>query len=113
MKPIALDAMGGDHMPHATVEGAVQAAAEGIPVLLVGDQTLLETELARHNATLPIHHAPDAISMDEHATDVRRRKDSSIMRGMRLTKDGTASACVSMGHSGATMAAALLVLGPW
>lgn len=111
MKPIALDAMGGDHMPHATVEGAVQAAAEGIPVLLVGDRALLEAELARHNATLPIHHAPDAIGMDEHATDVRRRKDSSIMQGMRLTKDGMASACVSMGHSGATMAAALLVLG--
>lgn len=111
MKPIALDAMGGDHMPHATVEGAVQAAAEGIPVLLVGDEKLLEPELAKYNATLPIHHAPDAIGMEEHATDVRRRKESSIMQGMRLTKEGSASACVSMGHSGATMAAALLVLG--
>jgi glycerol-3-phosphate acyltransferase PlsX len=49
--------------------------------------------------------------MEEHATDVRRRRESSVMRAMALVKEGEASACVSMGHSGATMAAALLVLG--
>ncbi len=111
MKAIALDAMGGDKMPAAAVAGAVAASSQGIPVLLVGDETALKKELANHQANLPIHHAADVISMDEHATDVRKRKDSSIMQAMRLVKDGEASACVSMGHSGASMAAALLVLG--
>jgi glycerol-3-phosphate acyltransferase PlsX len=49
--------------------------------------------------------------MEDHAADVRRRRESSVMRAMRLVKDGEASACVSVGHSGATMAAALFVLG--
>lgn len=111
MKPIALDAMGGDAMPQAAVAGAKVAAAAGIPVVLVGDEEALKTELGRQGATLPIHHAPDTIGMEDHAADVRRRKDSSVMRAMRLVKDGEASACVSVGHSGATMAAALFVLG--
>lgn len=111
MKPIALDAMGGDAMPQAAVAGAKAAAAAGIPVLLVGDETALRAEMTAQGADLPVHHAPDTIRMEDHAADVRRRKDSSIMRAMRLAKDGEASACVSMGHSGATMAAALFVLG--
>jgi glycerol-3-phosphate acyltransferase PlsX len=111
MKPIALDAMGGDAMPQAAVAGAKRAASAGIPVVLVGDEPALRAELAAQGANLPIHHAPDTIRMEDHAADVRRRKDSSVMRAMRLVKDGEASACVSVGHSGATMAAALFVLG--
>ncbi|UCH26573.1 MAG: phosphate acyltransferase PlsX [Trueperaceae bacterium] len=111
MKPIALDAMGGDHMPAAAVEGAVAAAREGIPVVLVGDEDVLEAELAKHGEKLPIHPAEDVIAMEDSAVDVRRRRQSSVMVAMRLVKEGEASACISMGHSGATMAAALLVLG--
>lgn len=110
MKPIALDAMGGDYMPKAAVEGALEAARQGVPVVLVGDQNALERELAGRGS-LEVHHAPDVIAMDEEATDVRRRKGSSIARAMQLVKAGEASACVSVGHSGATMAAALLFLG--
>ena len=111
MKPIALDAMGGDAMPAAAVTGAKAAAAAGIPVVLVGDERALRAELERQHTDLPVHHAPDTIRMEDHAADVRRRKDSSVMQAMRLVKDGAASACVSVGHSGATMAAALFVLG--
>ena len=112
MKPIALDAMGGDNMPLAAVEGAVMAAAEGIPVVLVGDEVVLNRELESRDATgVEVHHADDFFTMDDHASDVRKRKGSSIMVGMRLVKDGVASGCVSMGHSGASMAAALLTLG--
>ena len=111
MKPIAIDAMGGDHMPAAAVAGAHEAAQRGIPAVLVGDDTILREELARQDVSLPVVHAPDVIGMDEAASDVRRRRDSSVMVGMRLVREGEASACVSMGHSGATMAAALLVLG--
>lgn len=111
MKPIALDAMGGDQMPQAAVEGAVLATREGVPVVLVGDRAALESELEPYNQAIDIHHADDVMTMQDAASDVRRRRGSSIMQAMTLVKDGHASACVSLGHSGATMAAALLVLG--
>lgn len=113
---IALDAMGGDNMPAAAVEGALAAAAEGVRVLLVGDEDRLRAELAARSTSAPAgmvrtRHAEDVIAMDDSAADVRRRRQSSVMVSMRLVADGEAAAVVSMGHSGATMAAALLVLG--
>lgn len=100
--------------PAVTVQGALLAAGEGIPVVLVGDRERLEHELAGKNTEalpLSVHHAADVITMNDHASDVRGRKDSSIVQAVLLVKRGEASACVSMGHSGATMAAALLGLG--
>jgi len=108
---VALDAMGGDHMPAAAVEGALAAAADGARVVLVGDESMLKGALAARGAQLEVVHAGDVISMDDHAADVRRRKDSSVFVALRLVSEGRADAAVSMGHSGATMAAALLVLG--
>ena len=113
--PVALDAMGGDHGAPPNVEGAVQAARAGVPVILVGDRVKLHADLGRHagSASLPIEvvEATDVIGMDEHASDVRSRTQASINVASRLVKDGRASAVVSMGHSGATMASALLTLG--
>ncbi len=111
MKPIALDAMGGDKMPQAAIEGAIMAAAEGIAVVLVGDEAILKPELEKRGSDLTVHHTADFFTMDDHASDVRKRKSSSIMVGMQLAKEGLVSGCVSMGHSGATMAAALLTFG--
>ncbi len=48
--PIAVDAMGGDHAPQCAVEGAVRAAGDGASILLVGDRTRVEAELARLGA---------------------------------------------------------------
>ena len=109
--PIALDAMGGDHMPDAAIAGALEAAAAGERVLLVGDEPRLRDRLRALGGDLPIVHAADVITMHDHATEVRRRKDSSIVVATRLVREGAAAAVVSMGHSGATMAAALLHLG--
>ncbi|GGR86969.1 phosphate acyltransferase PlsX [Deinococcus sedimenti] len=113
--PVALDAMGGDHGAVPNVEGAVQAARAGVAVILVGDRVKLHAELGRHagSASLPIEvvEATDVIGMDEHASDVRSRTQASINVASRLVKEGRASAVVSMGHSGATMASALLTLG--
>jgi glycerol-3-phosphate acyltransferase PlsX len=109
--PIALDAMGGDHMPDAALDGAAQARALGISVVLVGDEPVLTPKLQQRGLDIAVHHAADVIGMDEAASDVRRRRDSSIMQTCGLVKAGQASACVSMGHSGATMASALLQLG--
>lgn len=113
--PLALDAMGGDHGAAPNVAGAVAAARAGVRLLLVGDPVRLHAELGAHGDTsgLPLELVPasDAISMEEHASDVRGRPEASINVASRLVKEGRAGALVSMGHSGATMASALFTLG--
>ncbi len=108
---IALDAMGGDRMPDAAIDGALQAVAAGERVVLVGDEARLREALRSRRAELPIVHAGDVIAMDDSASEVRRRRDASVVVATRMVKEGSAAAVVSMGHSGATMAAALLMLG--
>ena len=102
---IALDAMGGDRAPQVVVAGAAAAAREGVEVLLVGDEAQVRAELARLGADLPVWHAPDHIRMEEAATEVRRRPQASVRVAMELLKRGEVQAVVSMGHSGATLAA--------
>ena len=120
---IALDAMGGDHAPGETVRGAVLAArkfgADGLQVILVGQEPVVERELqaaSDDDATqLPVTvvHAPDVIAMDDHAAHAaRRQRQSSIHVGLRLVRDGEADAFLSAGNSGATMATAMLTLRP-
>lgn len=113
---IALDAMGGDRSPSVEVEGAILAAREyPVEIVLVGDEKLLKPEIEKHGSTglpLSICHASQRIEMHESpASVVRRKKDSSIVVATTLVRDGKASAVVSAGHTGATMAAALFILG--
>jgi phosphate acyltransferase len=114
--PIVLDAMGGDHAPAATVEGAILASREfNLPILLVGRPDVIEPELARHeHAGLPITVTPasEIIEMTDHpAQAAKSKKDSSMIVGLNLVKTGQASAFVSMGNTGGAMAAALFTLG--
>jgi glycerol-3-phosphate acyltransferase PlsX len=106
--PIAVDAMGGDRAPGEIVAGARQAAEQlGIPVILVGDPGRL-TDIG----DLPLHPAAEVIAMDEDpAHGVRKKKDSSLVRAAEAVRDGTASAMVSAGNTGAAMASALLRMG--
>jgi glycerol-3-phosphate acyltransferase PlsX len=108
MLPIALDAMGGDHAPAEIVEGAKRAAADhGIPVLLVGRPDELGD-----TGGLPVLAASEVIAMDaEPGRSVRQLKDSSLVRAAQAVRDGQASAMVSAGNTGATMASALLRMG--
>lgn len=113
---IVLDAMGGDHAPKETIKGAVLAAREyGCTVVLVGPKEQIAAELSHHRTKgidLPIIDAPEVISMDEPpAQAVRRKPNSSHVVGLRMVRDGEADAFVSAGHSGASMAAALFILG--
>jgi glycerol-3-phosphate acyltransferase PlsX len=115
--PVALDAMGGDRGPEVTVEGAVAAAREyRARILLVGDEGVLQRELARHDLgglSIQVLHAPEAVEMGESPmAAVRRKKHSSIRVGLEAVKRGEAEAFVSAGNTGAVMAAALLLLGP-
>lgn len=112
---VAVDAMGGDHAPHATVEGSVLAAREfGIPVILVGDEDRIRRELLRHeveNLPLEIKHTSEVVEMDETPTTViKKKRDSSLRVAFELVRDRKAHAVVSAGNSGAAMAAALFVL---
>jgi glycerol-3-phosphate acyltransferase PlsX len=113
---IALDAMGGDLAPAATVEGALRAHRErGLEILLVGDEPRLRAELRRLGAgdrELPIHHASEVVEMAEHPGQaLRRKKDSSIRVCFDLCKAAEAAGMVSAGNSGAVLAGALFVLG--
>src|ERR1039457_1484378 len=112
---VAVDAMGGDNAPVVEVEGAVAAAREfGIPVTLVGDMDKIRVELAKHDCSgidLEIQHAGEVVGMHDSASDaVRKKKDSSIRVAFEMVKRGEASAVVSAGNSGATMAAGMFVL---
>ncbi len=114
---IALDAMGGDHAPDATVEGAVLAARElDVEIVLVGDEAIIQAALSRHaTAGLPLSivHASQQVEMHESPSSVvRRKRDSSIWVATRLVKEGQAAAVVSAGNTGASMATALFILGP-
>ena len=113
---VAVDAMGGDHAPGAAVAGAVLAARElGIPVWVVGHEDVVGVQLADHETRdLPItvHHAPDIVRMDESPVlAVRRKPHCSIRAAFDLLHDGTVSAVVSAGHSGALIAGALFAVG--
>src|SRR5712664_2386841 len=113
---IALDAMGGDLAPAATVEGALRAQRErGLDVLLVGDEQRLRAELRRLGAgdhELRIHHASEVVEMAEHPGQaLRRKKDSSIRVCFELCETRDADGVVSAGNSGAVLAGGLFVFG--
>ena len=113
---IALDAMGGDNAPGEIVAGGVQAARElGLRVALVGRPEEIHACLARHGPrpdTVTIVPAAEVVEMDEQpAQAARRKKDSSLVVGMRMVKRGEAGAFVSAGNTGAIMAAAIMYLG--
>ncbi|NIN63547.1 MAG: phosphate acyltransferase PlsX [Anaerolineae bacterium] len=113
---IVLDAMGGDHAPQVTVEGGVWAAREySVQVAMVGNQELLEIELAKHDTSrlsLPVIHASQVLEMeDDPASAAKSKKDSSMVVGMDVVKRGEADAFYSAGNSGGVMAVALFRLG--
>jgi glycerol-3-phosphate acyltransferase PlsX len=116
---IALDAMGGDFAPVSTIEGAVFASRESKhKILLVGHEKLIAEELLKYSKryevkslNIEIINATEVIAMDEQPVKaVRNKKNSSLSVCAKLVADGNADAFVSMGNSGAIMAAALFYL---
>ena len=106
--PIALDAMGGDFAPKEIIAGARRAVDElGLSVTLVGVPELMGDPLG-----LDVVECSEVIAMDDDpGASVRKKKDSSLVRAAELVRDGKASAMVSAGNTGATMASALLRMG--
>ncbi len=113
---IAVDAMGGDHGPEVVVSGAVSGANRfGVSIQLYGDAGAI-TPALRHldcrDIEIDVIHTSEVITMDDHpAQAVRRKPDSSLLRAIHGVRDGSASAMLSAGNSGAVMAGALVSLG--
>jgi glycerol-3-phosphate acyltransferase PlsX len=122
---IALDAMGGDFAPKATIAGALLALEElnGTDVVqLVGQTSVIEAQLDRilseelpaaasSRSRIEIVEAPDVIEMNEKPTaGLRRKPNSSMIVGLRLQVDGKSDAFVSAGNTGAQMASSAMLL---
>jgi glycerol-3-phosphate acyltransferase PlsX len=106
MLPIAVDALGGDKAPGEIIAGAREAVAAGIDVILVGPRGLAGCE------GFELIEASEVIEMHEDAaSSVRNKKDSTLVRAAEAVRDGKASAMISAGNTGATMASALLRMG--
>jgi phosphate acyltransferase len=108
MLPIAVDVMGGDLAPNEILAGCRLAQERsGAPLILVGTASALDgiDDVETLVCTEVIEMTDDA------AQGVRRKKDSTLVRAAELVRDGKASAMVSAGNTGATMASALLRMG--
>jgi glycerol-3-phosphate acyltransferase PlsX len=114
---IAIDAMGGDHAPAVTVEGAVLALARSkeIQVILVGDHSRIEPLLQEAQADrqrISVHHTTGVIEMNELPVEgLRRKPDASVLECARLVKSGKAQGMVTAGNTGAAVAATTLTFG--
>ncbi|GAB4124367.1 MAG: phosphate acyltransferase PlsX [Raineya sp.] len=109
---IALDAMGGDFAPKATIEGAVMTAKEfpELNILLVGKETQISALLNEyaHLPNLHLFPAEEVIEMGEHPTKALQQKQkSSIAIGYHLLKEGKVQAFCGAGNTGAMLVGAL------
>ena len=113
---IMIDGMGGDHAPEEIVKGAVQAAKEisGTVSIIGREERINEClqDLNWNGDNIEVVNATEVISNNESpAMAVRKKKDSSISKGMRMLKEGEVDAFISGGSTGALLSAGLLILG--
>ena len=112
---IIVDMMGGDNAPLAVLEGTAAAVKEyGVEVIGVGDEALVRKTAAEHNIPLDgitLHNCTETIEMcDEPARAIRSKKDSSIVVGLNMLKNGEGDAFVSAGSTGALHVGASLIV---
>ena len=114
---VAVDAMGGDYAPAEIVKGAVDAlnSCSNLKVTLTGREKDVRAELDKHQYPadrVEILDCKEVIEMAEPPVDaIRNKKDSSIVKGLRLVKDGECDAFVTAGSSGAALAGGQLLVG--
>ena len=117
MIKVAVDAMGGDNAPDEIIKGAVEAVGlrEDIKVFLVGREELIREKLKAYSyrdEQIEIVNATEIIEMAEPpVAAIRKKKDSSIVVGMKLVKNGEADAFVSAGSTGAVLVGGQLLVG--
>ena len=112
---VIVDAMGGDNAPSEIVKGSIEAVNEtGIELILVGKEELISKELEQYNYDrdkVEIIKANDIITNeDDPARAIRRKKESSMVVGMKALKDGRGHAFISAGNTGAILAGGLFIV---
>ena len=114
---IVVDTMGGDLGPDAVTQGAIWAAKDlsDAELTLVGPETAVKESLAKFGSPgehIHFLHAPDVILPGESPTlAVRRKKESSIVVGLKYVKEGHATGFVSAGSTGAVLTGATVIIG--
>ena len=118
---ILLDAMGGDNAPEATIKGAVSAINEiEAELVLIGKETIINTkvrefygkDLKAISPRLSIYNCEEEIEMEDIPTQaIKNKKDSSMVVGFNLLKEGYGDVFISAGNSGALLTGATLLVG--
>lgn len=114
---IAIDGMGGDNAPEAVIKGCMDAINEynDLHIIITGPYDKIDEKLNKYDFDkdkIEIIDAKDVITNNEHPVmAIRRKKESSLYKALRLVKDGKADAIISAGSTGALMAGATLMLG--
>ena len=114
---VAVDAMGGDNAPGEIVKGAVEAiqAEKKIKVYLVGKEEQIKAELSRYTypeEQVEVVNATEVIAMAEPpVAAIRSKKDSSIVKGLYMVREGRCDAFVSAGSTGAVLAGGQVIVG--
>lgn len=118
---ILLDAMGGDNGPDANIKGAVRAINQiKAEVILIGKEEIIKAKLKEFygktaeeiSPRLKIHNATETIEMEDTPTlAIKRKKDSSMVVGFRMLKEGEGDVFISAGNSGALLTGATLIVG--
>ena len=119
MVNVALDAMGGDNAPLEVIKGALDALKlnDSIKIYLLGDEEKIKECMDNvapifSSDRLEIVHCSEVIEMAEPPVNaIRRKKDSSIVRGMNLVKEGVCDAFVSAGSTGAVLVGGQILVG--
>lgn len=118
MIKIAVDCFGGDNSPEANIDGSLAAleSFSDLSLVLVGDESVIRSKLegrSYDSSRIEILHAPDVISCDEKPTDaIRLKRESSMVKAVRLLRDDdSVNGMVSVGSTGALVAAALTRVG--
>lgn len=113
---ILVDAMGGDHAPHAIVQGCLEALKqeEDIEIVLIGDRRMIEDILldAKYDASrLTVRHASQVITNNESPTKaIKSKPDSSMVVGFQMLKQKEGDVFVSAGSSGALLVGSVTIL---
>lgn len=121
---ILLDAMGGDNAPDANIKGAVNAIKKvdtSTEILLVGNKEIINSRvkelygkdnISEISERIKIHHTTETIEMEDIPTlAIKRKKDSSMVVGFNLLKEGKGDVFISAGNSGALLTGATLLVG--
>jgi len=119
---ILVDAMGGDNAPDAVIKGAVKAVAEvDSQIMLIGNKDIINSKVKEFygkeklediSSKFSIYHTEGIITMEDKPTDaIKHKKDSSMVVGFNLLKEGKGDVFISAGNSGALLTGATLLIG--